>query len=178
MREHDQWESIAQRSRRPQRGDLGLRAKLLPGDASGLDARNTRKGKASHRGHRGHRGGLGVAGEIATGDASGLDARNTRKGKASHRGHRGHRGDWGLRAKLLPVTHLAWMRETRARGKHRTEVTEATEGDWGLGRNFHRGYRWHRREKQAFSILSHRSRSRMFAQSEKMSPLSNRFCFR
>ena len=97
-------ESIAQRSRRSQRGDwVGRRDALVDTVASGRETREL--GKASHRGHGGHRGGIGACGWKLLVDAvaSGREPRELRK--ASHRGHggvteglcergfgRGHRG--------------------------------------------------------------------------------------
>jgi hypothetical protein len=67
-------------------------------DITASGARNTPKGKASHRGHGGHRGGSKVGGKTACRGYHRSGARNTPKGKASHRGHIGHGeaiGDWG-----------------------------------------------------------------------------------
>ena len=120
-------ESIAQRSRRPQRGIRGLSLGTCFGDAGACRARTREMGKASHRGHGGHGGGLrGKSLGLVDARAAGREAREM--GKASHRGHGGHRG--GIRGKSLGLVDAgAAGREAREMGKHRTEVTEATGGN-------------------------------------------------
>ena len=94
-------ESIAQRSRRSQRGGIGVgRGRLSVGGVA--DGRETRdEGKASHRGYGGHRGGNWRWAWKAFGGGV-ADGRETREeGKASHRGHGGHRGEiwrWAWKA--------------------------------------------------------------------------------
>ena len=53
-----QGESIAQRSRRPQRGMIETEAvsEAAPGDTTVSVRERLSRGKASHRGHGGHRG--------------------------------------------------------------------------------------------------------------------------
>ena len=123
-------ESIAQRSRRPQRGILGAMVRAGFGWSSSLLG-------GKHTLRREHRTEVT---EVTEGDfrgdgASGLWAdvvtfgRETRVSeRASHRGHRGHRegilGRWCERA--LGGRRF-WAGNTRRR-EHRTEVTEVTEG--------------------------------------------------
>jgi hypothetical protein len=92
-------ESIAQRSRRSQRGD-GLWWQGVLWATPAASGRETRAGgKASHRGHEGHRGGMGCGGRVlwATPAASG---RETRAG-GKHR------------TKVTEVTKGGWAVGTR-----------------------------------------------------------------
>jgi hypothetical protein len=130
-------------------------------------ARNTRKGKASHRGHRGHRGGIGGWGaKLLAGDITALVRETRAKGKASHRGHRGHRGGLGLgRRNYLPGIPPLPVRETRAKGKHRTEVTEGGWGCWANVLPCYLGHRWpgcEKNRRSAFRVLQSRSLSFVF----------------
>ena len=70
----------------------------------GLGARNTRRGKASHRGHEGHRGGSGWWAKLLSGTLWPGVRESREGGKASHRGHGGHRGGSGWWVKLLSGT--------------------------------------------------------------------------
>ncbi len=73
-------ESIAQRSRRPQRGwRLHGEGSLVDSLASGREKRAS--GKASHRGHGGHRGDGGCMEEVLWWTAWLLDGKNAHRGK-------------------------------------------------------------------------------------------------
>jgi hypothetical protein len=110
---HAKTQSIAQRSRRSQRGEwIGRRT--FGWEHCGLGVRVTRKRKASHRGHGGHRGGLDGRRTFGW-EHCGLDARVTLKHKASHRGHGGHRGGIGLVGGFSDGNTAAWMRGSRER---------------------------------------------------------------
>jgi hypothetical protein len=112
--------SIAQRSRRSQRGeDYWGEASATPWLMGGKCAN---WGQASHRGHGGHRGGAlwgrGFGDPMA-------DKRETRElGKASHGGHRGG----GLWVRGFGDAEAYWG-ETREQGKCRRESRRSKRGD-------------------------------------------------
>jgi hypothetical protein len=145
MRNKRNWESIAQRPLRSQRGNGGLDGGDSLREHRGLRARKKRNGEASHRGHRGGMEVLMVGALSVNTGAAGRE--RSAMGKASHRGHGGHRGGNG---DLDGGASFRERRGFRARnkrkwGKHRTEVTEVTEGEWrsdgGASFREHLGFR-------------------------------------
>src|ERR1700759_2115420 len=74
-------ESIAQRSRRSQRGIADWRAEGLLVDSSLLGGKDAHRGRASHRGHGGHRGGLRIGGGKGFGGKHRFWAGKTRVGE-------------------------------------------------------------------------------------------------
>jgi hypothetical protein len=92
-------ESIAQRSRRPQRG-IGIGGESCLVNAGASSARTQANGESiAQRSQRG----LGLVAK-AVSERRASSARTRRMGKASHRGHRGHGGGLGLVAKELFIS--------------------------------------------------------------------------
>jgi hypothetical protein len=97
VREQAKWESIAQRSRRSQRGEVGRRMRL--GGHPWLPCGNTRMRRASHKGHGGHRGMRLVEHALGWAPVASVREHAYREGIAQ-RSRRSQRGEVGRRMRL------------------------------------------------------------------------------
>ena len=112
-------ESIAQRSRRSQRGDWGRWPGIRSVTTMAAGRESGATGKASHRGHG---GGIWVGGQEFDRRQHGGWARIRRNGESI--AQRSQRRDWGWWPGIRSATTWCLGENQVQRGKHRTEVTE------------------------------------------------------
>ena len=156
-RQHGVWarirrngESIAQRSRRSQRGDLGRWPGIRSATTWRLGENQAQRGKHRTEVTEVTEGGFGLVARNSIGDNHGVWARIGRNGESiAQRSRRSQREDLGWWPGIRSAT--TWrLGENRAqRGKHRTEVTEVTEGDLGWWPGIRSATRWRLGENRA-----------------------------